>query len=86
MLENTREKMRYQLDKVKSRFVMNHRRTAPSLRQPLDHLLYHLRPMNKLQERVINFNHFLMDRGPGFLNEVTELIDPYCFSHRLLEL
>ena len=86
MLENTREKMLYQMDKVKSRFVINHRRTAPSLRQHLDHLLNHLRPMNKLQERVINFNHFLMDRGPGFLNEVTELIDPYCFSHRLLEL
>ena len=86
MLENTREKMLYQLDKVKSRFVMNYRRTAPSLRQHLDHLLTHLRPMNKLQERVINFNHFLMDRGPGFLNEITELTDPHCFSHRLLEL
>ncbi len=86
MLENTREKMLYQLDKVKSRFVMNHRRTAPSLRQHLEQLLNHLRPMNKLQERVINFNHFLMDRGPGFLNEITELTDPHCFSHRLLEL
>ena len=86
MLENTREKMLYQLDKVKSRFVTNHRRTAPSLRQHLDHLLNHLRPMNKLQERVINFNHFLMDRGPGFLNEITEMTDPHCFSHRLLQL
>ena len=86
MLENTREKMLYQLDKVKSRFVTNHRRTAPSLRRHLDHLLNHLRPMNKLQERVINFNHFLMDRGPGFLNEITEMTDPHCFSHRLLQL
>ena len=86
MLENTREKMLYQLDKVRSRFVVNHRRTAPSLRQHLDHLLNHLRPMNKLQERVVNFNHFLMDRGPGFLNEITELTDPHCFSHRLLQL
>ena len=86
MLENTQEKMLYQLDKVKSRFIVNYRRTAPSLRQHLDHLLTHLRPMNKLQERVINFNHFLMDRGPGFLNEITELTQPHCFSHRLLEL
>lgn len=86
MLEKTRQKMLYQLDKVKSRFVANHRRVAPSLKQHLDQLLNHLRPLNKLQERVINFNHFLMDRGPGFLNEVTELTDPYCFSHRLLRL
>ena len=85
MLENTREKMLYQLDKVKSRFVLNHRRTAPSLQQHLDHLLNHLRPLNKLQERVISFNHFLMDRGPGFLHEIIELTDPLCFSHRLLE-
>ncbi len=86
MLEKTRQKMLYQLDKVKSRFVANHRRVAPSLKQHLDQLLNHLRPLNKLQERVINFNHFLMDRGPGFLNEITELTDPYCFSHRLLRL
>ncbi len=86
MLDNTRDKMLYQLEKVKTRFITNHRRTAPSLKRHVDHLLTHLRPMNKPQERVLNFNHFLMDMGPGFLNEITDLIDPFCFSHRLLRL
>ncbi len=86
MLDKTRDKMLYQLEKVKARFIANHRRTAPSLRKHVDHLLTHLRPMNTPQERVLNFNHFLMDLGPGFLPEITDLIDPFCFSHRLVQL
>lgn len=84
MLDNTQDKMLYQLEKVKARFITNYRHRSPVLKKHIDYLLTHLKPLNNPQERVLNFNHFLLEQGPTFLHEIMEMIDPLRFSHKIL--
>ena len=84
MLDKTQDKMLYQLEKVKARFITNYRHRSPALRKHIDYLLTHLKPLNNPQERVLNFNHFLLEQGPTFLHEIMEMIEPFRFSHKIL--
>ena len=86
LLKNSQGKMFYQLDKVRHRFVKNYRGSTPALQRHLDYLLTHLRPSEKPQERVLNFSQFLMEQGPDFLHDITDLIQPFRLAHQLLKL
>jgi bacillithiol biosynthesis cysteine-adding enzyme BshC len=86
MLGNSEKKMLYQLGKVRNRFVANQRTRDTHLNHHISHLRNHLLPQGYLQERVINFNSFLMEEGYGFLDAVVEAVEPFSRDHRLLYL
>ncbi len=86
MLSKAERKILYQIDKVNRRFVLNHEDRVPHLKNHLNHLLNRLLPTGHLQERVINFNQFLAEEGPEFLDSLIERVNPFCFSHRVWTL
>lgn len=83
MLSRSERKMLYQLDKVRKRFVMNYRTRSYFLARHLDYLYSHLYPDNRLQERLVNFNHFLFQEGPEFVPRLMSQIAPFCRGHQI---
>lgn len=86
LLKNSQGKIFYQLDKVRNRFVKNYRGSTPALQRHLDYLSTYLRPSGRPQERVLNFSQFLMEQGPDFLHDITDLIQPFRLAHQILKL
>lgn len=86
MLGRARQKIFYQLEKVEHRFVSNHRVRDQHLGRHLDHLYSHVFPRGKLQERVFNFNQFLLSEGPDFPSRILSHIRPFCHAHQLIYL
>ncbi len=86
MLGRSAKKMLYQINKVESRFVTNHRSYQSSVGRHLDYLYSHLYPDGKLQERVINFNQFLSEEGPDLIQNLIGTVDPFCSSHQVIYL
>jgi bacillithiol biosynthesis cysteine-adding enzyme BshC len=86
MLQGTTRKIFYQLDKVSRRFVTNYQTHRHHMQRHLAHLSNHLTPRRRLQERVLNFNHFLMEEGLGLVDELVESLNPLSLSHQLLYL
>ncbi len=86
MLEKAGRKIFYQVGKVNRRFVANHEDRLPHLKGHLDHLLNRLLPGGHLQERTVNFNQFLAEEGPDFIETLIERVNPSCLSHRVWRL
>jgi bacillithiol biosynthesis cysteine-adding enzyme BshC len=86
MLQGAEKKILYQLDKVNHRFVTNYRTHRKHMQRHLAYLGNHLAPKRRLQERVLNFNHFLMEEGLGLVDELVECLNPLSLSHQLLYL
>ena len=76
----------YQLDRVEKRFLDNYRMRDRVAGRHLDYLHTRLHPGAKLQERVVNFNQFLMEEGPGFIDALLEAIDPFCMGHQVIHV
>lgn len=76
----------YQLERVEKRFLENYRSRDRVVGRHLDYLYARLQPGEKLQERVINFNQFLMEEGPGFIDGLLETIDPFCLGHQVIHV
>lgn len=86
MLSRSERKMLYQLDKVRKRFVMNYRKRSYYLARHLDYLYSHLYPEGRLQERLVNFNHFLFQEGPEFVPRLMSQIAPFCRGHQIFNV
>jgi bacillithiol synthase len=86
MLDKVELKMRYQIDKVRHRFVANRRDRHDYYGRHIGHLRNHLFPIDQLQERVLNFGYILSEGGPDFIDELVESIRPDCPSHRVFHL
>ena len=86
MLGGTEKKVLYQIEKIQKRFVANHGSQKATFGQHLDYLCSHLYPHGKLQERVISFNQFLSEEGPGVVDRLMGVIDPFCPSHQVIYL
>ena len=86
MLGRAERKVLYQLNKVKHRFVSNYESRGSHLERHLDYLYSRLYPEAKLQERVINFNQFLMEEGPAFIHRLVDKVSPFCRGHQVLYL
>ena len=84
MLERAKRKIFYQVDKVQNRFVSNHRNFSSDFDRHLDYLYSHLYPQGKLQERVINFNQFLLEEGPQLVDQIVQEIRPFCKAHQVV--
>ena len=82
----TRAELRiiYHIEKLQHRFVANYRQRDEAVGRHLDYLQDRLCPEGKLQERVVNFNQFLIQEGPAFINSVMEEAQPFCLSHQVL--
>ena len=76
----------YQMDRVENRFLENYRNRDRVAGRHLDYLHTRLHPEEKLQERVVNFNQFLMEEGPGFIDGLLETIDPFCMGHQVIHV
>ncbi len=86
MTRKAESRIRYQIDRVKDRFVANRAQRDTVVRGHLSHLTHHLTPRQKLQERSINFNYFLNEGGPGFIGELIRAVGSECFAHKVLYL
>jgi DNA repair exonuclease SbcCD ATPase subunit len=86
LLEGASRKIQYQIDKVSRRFVLNHHGHETHRVRHLSHLGDHLLPRNRLQERVVNLNSFLVKEGHRLVDEILERIDPENLSHQILYL
>jgi len=86
LLEGASRKMHYQLEKVYRRFVLNHRSHQGHRRGHVAYLGSHLLPRNVPQERVVNFNTFLVREGAKLVDQVVAKVDPETVAHQLLYL
>ena len=86
MLVGAEKKIVYQIQKIQTRFVANHRIRTENLGQHLDYLYSRLYPKGKLQERIVNFNQFLSEEGPFLVERLMENVNPFCLSHHLIYL
>jgi bacillithiol synthase len=84
LFRNSEAKMLHQLGKVRRRFITNYARRASDLERHVDFLHNSLYPRGGLQERLLNFNHFLALYGPGFVEQVLECLEPFCRQHQIL--
>jgi uncharacterized protein YllA (UPF0747 family) len=76
----------YQMGRVEKRFLENYRIRDRVAGRHLDYLHTRLHPEEKLQERVVNFNQFLMEEGPGFIDALLENIDPFRRGHQVIHV
>ncbi len=86
MLGNSGRKIEYQLEKVRKRFIANRQQQTGHVEEQLTYLINRLLPDGKLQERVFNFNQFLAEEGPDFLDRLMGQVQPFCHSHQVLYL
>jgi uncharacterized protein YllA (UPF0747 family) len=86
MLGRSRKKMRFQMNKVRNRFVSNQREHDAHLKRQINHLRSYLMPESVLQERVVNFNQFLASEGRQLLDRLIEMVDPFDHFHNLVFL
>jgi bacillithiol biosynthesis cysteine-adding enzyme BshC len=84
LLENSEAKMLYQVRKVRDRFIRNYALHSSYLARHVGFLHSSLYPEQTLQERVINFNHFLILLGPTLVGQILQSIKPFCKEHQIL--
>ncbi len=84
LLKNSEAKMLYQVRKVRDRFIRNYALNASNLARHVGFLHNSLYPEQALQERVINFNHFLILQGPTMIDQILQSIQPFCKEHQIL--
>ncbi len=86
LLEGAQRKMHYQAARVRGRFIQNYARLATDIQRHCLFLHNSLYPEGHLQERLINFNHFLIYQGPSLVQRVTDALQPFCKGHHVLHL
>lgn len=84
LLKNSEAKMLYQVRKVRDRFIRNYSLHSSDLARHVSFLHNSLYPEQTLQERVINFNHFLILLGPTLIDQILHSIQPFCKEHQIL--
>ena len=83
MVVRAEHRIIYNIEKLQRRFVANYRQRDEAVGKHLDYLQNRLCPQGQLQERVINFNQFLIQEGPAFINSIMEAGQPFCLSHQV---
>ena len=77
-------KIRYQLDELKAKAGRAELRKTEVLTRHAGILSNMLYPGKGLQEREVGALYFLAKRGPGFLGEIYEQINPDCVDHQVI--
>ena len=84
MVERAERKISYHIERLRHRFVANYRQRDEAVARHLDYLQNRIRPEGRPQERVLNFNQFLIQEGPTFFDSMMDSIQPFCLSHQVL--
>lgn len=85
-LKGGREKIFYQLNNLRTRFVHNRARRDETTRGQIERLFTILYPNKNLQEREINASYFLARYGYGLIDRLYEEIEPGAPDHKLVYL
>ncbi len=85
-LKGGREKIRYQLTNLRTRFVHNRAKHDETTNQQIERLFAVLFPNRNLQEREINVTYFLTRYGYGLIERLLEEIDLDSPDHKLVSL
>jgi bacillithiol biosynthesis cysteine-adding enzyme BshC len=85
-LKGGREKILYQLQHLRTRFIHNRGQRDETLRQQIDRLCTVLYPDRNLQERELNAAYFLARYGPQLLDRLYQEIEPGARDHQLVFL
>jgi len=78
--------LRYQLEYLSKKAWQKHRKNNKKVIEDFRRLENYFSPQGKPQERVYNFMTFLINRGPGLLEEIMNEISYEDFSHQVLTL
>jgi bacillithiol synthase len=84
MLQRAQKKIFYQIDKVENRFLQNRRRRSDEVGRKLGYLYDCLCPEQKLQERVINFNQFLVQEGLQAIPRLMDTVRLFSKEHQII--
>jgi bacillithiol synthase len=84
LFRNSEVKVQYQLGKVRERFIRNYARQSSDLDCHVSFLHNSLYPRSFLQERLLNFNHFLTLYGPPLIEQLLGSLEPFCSEHQIL--
>ncbi len=85
-LKGGREKIFYQLQNLRTRFVHNRGNRDENTQQQLDRLFAILYPNKNLQEREINAGYFLARYGYDLIDRIYNEIEIDLFDHKLIYL
>ncbi len=85
-LDVSRQKMLYQLNKLRGRFVESAAGRDETLQRRLESAEAFLRPNGAMQERELNVFTFLVLTGYGLVEDLAAALDPECPDHQVIEL
>ena len=85
-LDNSRQKMLYQVETLRTKFVNAEARRNDMLERHLEMIGNSLFPEKKLQERVINITSFLARYGFGFIERLEEVLSLDSREHQVIEI
>jgi uncharacterized protein YllA (UPF0747 family) len=83
-LETARQKILYQLNHLRTRYVHAEEKRNEQAVQHVQGLLNLLWPRQGLQERELNVCYFLARYGSGFVKRVWDLVDALPAQHRVI--
>jgi bacillithiol biosynthesis cysteine-adding enzyme BshC len=83
-LKHAREKVIYQIEHLRTRFVHSSARRDENAYRQVERAYTTLYPEKTLQERVLNVFYFLARYGPGLLNDLYEAADVGYSNHKLV--
>ena len=83
-LKHAREKVIYQIEHLRTRFVHSSARRDENAYRQVERAYTTLYPEKTLQERVLNVFYFLARYGPGLLNDLYQAADIGYSNHKLV--
>ncbi|HEY6404255.1 MAG TPA: bacillithiol biosynthesis cysteine-adding enzyme BshC, partial [Blastocatellia bacterium] len=85
-LKGGREKILYQLQNLRTRFIHNRSKRDETARQQIERLFAALYPNKNLQEREINVFYFLARYGYDLIDRIYDEVDVGSRDHKLITL
>jgi bacillithiol biosynthesis cysteine-adding enzyme BshC len=83
-LKRTREKLMYQLEHLRTRFIHSSAHRHETAYRQIERAFTTLYPNKNLQERELNVYYFLSRYGPGLIEELYEAADLGFSNHKLV--
>ncbi|MEW6733631.1 MAG: bacillithiol biosynthesis cysteine-adding enzyme BshC [Acidobacteriota bacterium] len=83
-LEGGRDKILYQVQNLRNRFVNNRTKREDTVARQIERMFNLLYPTKNLQERELNVYYFLARYGYGFIDTLYQAIEPHTTTHKLL--
>ena len=85
-LKGGREKILYQLNHLRTRFIHNRGKRDDTTKQQIERLFAALYPNKNLQEREINASYFLARYGYELIDRIYDEVDVGLHDHKLINL